>query len=295
MALACVWMQLLKLRKTATSQGCKYDVLCGGMKHSTMRGKAARMAASVASLAWMLAMSHRRIHDCPSLPRVQNVVESGRELQDRGRRGPAVLRRDAMSALRPGMLGQDDVCLAGVHDLHQHFQRAKVHAEGDRECRGLLCVALQLGLLGAAAAPPDVMHREDTAKCLVAVHDPLCADRVLVHQPAQLNEQPVRVGLLQSRAVELFHALGRLLEAQAHPVEELPHPAFAWNERRVPLRRAIRSTTPLIVTALRHRTSVTGRMCSLNRVVSAGDSMFLLPLRLCSCRTPFPAVGSVSG
>ena len=24
MALACVWMQLLKLRKTATSQGCKY-------------------------------------------------------------------------------------------------------------------------------------------------------------------------------------------------------------------------------------------------------------------------------
>ena len=35
-ALACVWMQLLKLRKTATSQGCKYDVLCGGMKHSTM-------------------------------------------------------------------------------------------------------------------------------------------------------------------------------------------------------------------------------------------------------------------
>ena len=35
-ALACVWMQLLKLRKTATSQGCKYDVLRGGMKHSTM-------------------------------------------------------------------------------------------------------------------------------------------------------------------------------------------------------------------------------------------------------------------
>ena len=34
-ALACVWMQLLKLRKTATSQGCRYDVLCGGRKHST--------------------------------------------------------------------------------------------------------------------------------------------------------------------------------------------------------------------------------------------------------------------
>ena len=66
-ALACVWMQLL-LRKTATSQGCKYDVLRGGMKHSTTCGKGARMAASVASLAWMLAMSQRRIHVCPSLP-----------------------------------------------------------------------------------------------------------------------------------------------------------------------------------------------------------------------------------
>ena len=33
--LACAWMQLLKLRKTATSHGCKYDVLCGGRKHST--------------------------------------------------------------------------------------------------------------------------------------------------------------------------------------------------------------------------------------------------------------------
>ena len=29
-ALACAWMQLLKLRKTATSQGCKWAVLCGG-------------------------------------------------------------------------------------------------------------------------------------------------------------------------------------------------------------------------------------------------------------------------
>ena len=34
-ALACAWMQLLKLQKTATSQGCKYEFLCGGMKHTT--------------------------------------------------------------------------------------------------------------------------------------------------------------------------------------------------------------------------------------------------------------------
>ena len=36
-------------------------------------------------------------------------------------------------------------------------------------------------------------------------------------------------------------------------------------------------TKPWIVTALKHRTSVTRMMCSLSRVVSAGDSMLLLP------------------
>ena len=77
---------------------------------------------------------------------IEHAVKSGRELQDRGRCCPAVLRRDVMSALRPGLRGQDGVCLTRVHDLHQHVQRATVHAEGDRECRGLLGVALQLGL-----------------------------------------------------------------------------------------------------------------------------------------------------
>ena len=37
----------LKLRKTATSQDCKYDVLRGGRKHSTTCGKAGFMAARV--------------------------------------------------------------------------------------------------------------------------------------------------------------------------------------------------------------------------------------------------------
>ena len=160
-------------------------------------------------------------------PRVHHVVQSAHELQDRGRRGPAVLRRDVVGALRPGLFGQDGVCLAGVHDLHQHVQRATVHAEGDRECRGLLCVALQLSLLHAAAAPPDLLHREETARGLVDVHDAVCADCVLVHEPAQLDEEPVRVGLLQSRAVELLQALGGLLEAQAHATQESLHPALA--------------------------------------------------------------------
>ena len=76
---------------------------------------------------------------------VQHVVQCGYELQDRGRRdGPAVLRRDVVSAL----LRQDGVCLDRLHD--QHVQRATVHAEGDRECRRFLCVSPQLGLLHVA-------------------------------------------------------------------------------------------------------------------------------------------------
>ena len=44
---------------------------------------------------------------------------------------------------------------------------------------------------------------------------------------AQLDEQPVRVGVLQLRAVELFHALGGQLVAQAHAVEDPSHPPLA--------------------------------------------------------------------
>ena len=43
------------------------------------------------------------------------------------------------------------------------------------------------------------------------VHDAVCVESVLIHQPAQLVEQPVRVGVLLLRAVELFQALGGLL------------------------------------------------------------------------------------
>ena len=132
-----------------------------------------------------------------------------------------------MSALRPGLLGQDGVCLAGVHDLHQHVQRATVHAEGDRERRGLLGVALQLNLLRATAAPSGLMHREEAARGLVDVHDAVCADCVLVHEPTQLDGHSLRVGVLLLRAVELLQALGGLLAAQAHATHESSHPLTA--------------------------------------------------------------------
>ena len=67
--------------------------------------------------------------------RVQHVAQGGRELQERRRVGPAFFGRDVMSALRPELLRQDDVCFARVQDLHQHVQGATVHAEDDRECR----------------------------------------------------------------------------------------------------------------------------------------------------------------
>ena len=106
-----------------------------------------------------------------------------------------------------------------------------VHAESDRECRGLLRVALQLSLFDAAAAPPDLMHQQEAAGRLVDVHDAVCADSVCAHQPAQLDEQPVRVGVLLLRAVELFHALGGLLlVAQVHATQELLHPATAGTD-----------------------------------------------------------------
>ena len=136
-ALARARMQLLQLRKTATSQGCKYDVLRGGRKHSTTCGGGQCVGASVNA-------GHVPEEDprMSFLARVQHIVQCGCELQDRGRRPPAFLGRDVMSVLRPGLLRQDGVCPADVHDLHQHVQRATVHAEGDRKCRGLLCVAL---------------------------------------------------------------------------------------------------------------------------------------------------------
>ena len=114
-----------------------------------------------------------------------------------------------------------------MHDLHQRVQRATVHAEGDRECRGLLCVALQLSLFDAAAAPADLLRRLEAAGGLVDAHYAVCADTIGAHQPAQLDEQPVRVGVLLLRAVELFHALGRLLEAQSHAVEKPSDPPLA--------------------------------------------------------------------
>ena len=83
-------------------------------------------------------------------------------------------------------------------------------------------------MFDAAAAPPDLLHRQEAARSLVDVPDSICADSVLVHQPAKLDEQPVRVGVLLLKAVQLLHALGGFLVAQAHDTQELLDPSLAW-------------------------------------------------------------------
>ena len=153
---------------------------------------------------------------------IEHVFQSGRELQDRGRRGPAVLRGDVMSALRPGLLGQDGVCLARVHDLHQHVQRSTAHAEGDRERRRLPRVALRLRLFHAAAAQSSLMHWEEAARGLVNVDYAVCADSMHSLMKSRCVLASCKAGLWSS-----FEALGGLLEAQAHATHESLHPALA--------------------------------------------------------------------
>ena len=82
----------------------------------------------------------------------------------------------------------------------------------------------------SSVAPPDLMHREEAARGLVDVHDAVCAGCVLVREPAQLGEQPVRVGVLLHRAMELFHAPGGLLKAQAHATQESSDPLSTWTD-----------------------------------------------------------------
>ena len=159
------------------------------------------------------------------LAQVQHVVQSGRELQDRGRRGPAILSRHVMGVLRPRLLRQDGVCLAHMDDLHQHVQRAMVHAEGNRECRGLPYVALQLSLHQAAAAPPDLVNRQEPAGRLVDVHDAVCANAMGAHQPANAHRQMFSSLCLRSYANPFemaFSDHARSSKITRHGCQEVP-------------------------------------------------------------------------
>ena len=115
------------------------------------------------------------------------------------------------------------------------------------------------------------MHREQAARGLVEVHDAVCVDRVLVHQPAQLDEEPVRVGVLVLRAVELLQALGGA-SCSSSACSRLTH--LSLGRTSGPSASSHSSTKPWIVTGLKHRQSS--------------------PAKRCFCRSaPFPATRSV--
>ena len=171
-----------------------------------------------------------------------------------------------MGALRPGLLRQDGVCLARVHDLHQHVQRSTAHAEGDRERRRLPRVALQLGSLGAAAAPPGLMHREEAAGGLVVFTTRSALTACLsMSQHSLMNSRCVlascRAGLWSS-----FKHLAGYLKLRRMPCKScLTH--HSPGRASSPSASSQSCTRTLIVTALRHSTSVTSMMCVVHGVV----------------------------
>ena len=251
-------MLLLMLRKTATSQGCKYDVRRDEAQHDMREcGPHGGQGGLAGVDAGHVPEKDPRL----SLPAwIEHAVQCGCELQDRRRRGPAVLRCDVVGALRPGLLRQERVCLGRVHDLHEHVRRSTAHAEGDRERRGLPRVALQLSLLHTVAAPSSLIHQEEAARGLADVHDAVCADSVLVHEPAQLDEEPVRVGLLQTGLWSSFKHLAGFLKLRHMPRKSC-FTRVSPGRTSSPSASSHSSTRPLIVTALRHRTSVTFMVC----------------------------------
>ena len=124
------------------------------------------------------------------------------------------------------------------------------------------------------------MHGEEGAGRLVDVHDVVRADCVLVHEPAQLDEEPLRVGLLQSKAVELLQALGGLLVAQAHAVEKPSDPPLAGT--------GVESLCVEPFEHVGHPHDVLAQPRHVHGRQHASPAM-----RCCSWRAPFPAIKSV--
>ena len=95
------------------------------------------------------------------------------------------------------------------------------------------------------------------------------------HQSAQLDEQPVRVGVLLLRAGSCFTHMAGFLQPKCMPWRSrlthsrpgrkyrFPQLWLGWASS--PSTSSHSRTKPLIVTALRHRKSVTRMMCSLSQ------------------------------
>ena len=99
---------------------------------------------------------------------------------------------------------------------------------------------------------------------------------MLVHQPAQLDEEPVRVGVLLLRAVELFQALGGLLAAQAHAMQELIDPSLAGTD-----------VESLCVEPFAHQASDRHRAEAQD--IGHSQDVLAQPRRVCGCQHASPA------
>ena len=135
----------------------------------------------MSALARMLAMSQRRIHACPSLLGFSTLSRVGVSC-----RSVVVVAQpfsDVTWRVRSGQgcSGKTASVPPRVHDLHQHVTsgprsmlKATVNVVASPE---LPCTCL-------FDAPPD-LHWWEAAGGLVDVHDSMCADSVLIHQPAR--------------------------------------------------------------------------------------------------------------
>ena len=115
---------------------------------------------------------------------------------------------------------------------------------------------------------------------------------MLVHEPAQFDEEPVRVGVLLLSAVELLQALGGLLAAQAHATQETRHPGIAGTHVE-PL-----CVEPFVHQAVDRDRAQAQDVGHLHDVLAeprrvCGRQHGSPAARLCSWRAPLPAIGRV--
>ena len=121
----------------------------------------------------------------------------------------------------------------------------------------------------APRRPPDLVHREEPAGRLVDVHDAVCAHCVCdISQHSLMNSRcelaSCRAGLWSS-----FKHLAGFLKLKRMPRKSCLT-QVSPGRTSSPSASSHSYTKPLIVTPLRHSTSVTFMMCSLSRVKSAG-------------------------
>ena len=143
-----------------------------------------------------------------------------------------------------------------------------VYAEGDCECRGLFGVALQLSLFDAAAAPPDLTHRQEAAGRLVNVHDRSAPTACLsISQHSLMNSRCVLACCCSGLWSSFTHLAGFLM------LRRMPRKSCFTQVKRLKKifqkKKAIQTVTSLFF--LETNLSHGGPHCSRSKVISASQ------------------------